>query len=50
MNRIAPGFKLSKAILGFQQHKEAEALSPNTLISYQSTLAHLVELSGRCAY
>lgn len=38
MNRTAPGFKLSKAVLGFRQHKEAEALSPRTLVSYEQHL------------
>ncbi len=36
MNRRPLGLKLSKAILGFQQYKTAKALSPGTLISYES--------------
>ena len=38
MNRRPLGTKLSRAILGFQQFKTAEALSPNTLISYECAL------------
>jgi integrase/recombinase XerD len=38
MNRKPLGLTLPKAILGFQQYKTAEALSPNTLVSYESAL------------
>lgn len=38
MNRRPSGTKLSRAISGFQQFKTAEALSPNTLISYECAL------------
>jgi len=38
MNRRPPGFQLSKSFVGFEQHKAAEGLSPNTLINYKQHL------------
>ena len=38
MNRRPLGLSLAKAIPGFLHYKTAEALSPNTLISYQHDL------------
>jgi len=38
MNRRPLGLKLEKAVVGFLQYKTAEALSPNTLIAYESVL------------
>ena len=38
MNRRPLGLKLEKAIWGFLQFKTAEALNPNTLISYECVL------------
>jgi hypothetical protein len=38
MNRRPPGLSLSKAFVGFEQHKAAEGLSPRTLVSYNQHL------------
>lgn len=38
MKRPSPGLNLDKAIVGFLQYKVAEALSPNTIRSYQDDL------------
>ncbi len=38
MNRRPLGLKRERAILGFQQFITAEALSPTTLVSYDSAL------------
>ena len=38
MNRRSPGLFLSKAIEGFLQYKQAEALSPRTIESYAHDL------------
>jgi hypothetical protein len=38
MNRRPPIPRLSQTIVGFQQHKAAEALSPRTLVSYEQHL------------
>ncbi len=34
MNRISPGLKLSRARVGFEQHKAAAGLNSNTLVNY----------------
>ena len=46
MNRATLGLKLSKAITGFLQHKTAEALSPQTLKSYQHYLQKWLTHAG----
>ena len=46
MNRRPPVPKLSQAIVGFQQHKAAEALSPRTLVSYEQHLKNFLEHVG----
>jgi integrase/recombinase XerD len=46
MNRISPGLSLSKALLGFEQYKAAEGLSPNTLIAYTQHLKLWLEYVG----
>jgi integrase/recombinase XerD len=46
MNRRPPVLKLSQAIVGFQQHKAAEALSPRTLVSYEQHLKNFLEHVG----
>jgi integrase/recombinase XerD len=38
MNRRPPVFKLSKALTGFVQYKQAEGLSPRTIEIYQDHL------------
>jgi len=46
MNRRPPVLKLSQAIVGFQQHKAAEALSPRTLVSYEQHLKNFLAHVG----
>jgi hypothetical protein len=45
MNRRPSGFYSSKAFLGFEQ-REAEGLSPNTLINYRQHLRLFLEFGG----
>ena len=46
MNRRTPGLTLAKAIPGFLIYKTAEALSPNTLRSYQDHLKLWLKYTG----
>lgn len=46
MNRKSPGLLLSGAISGFLQYKTAEALSPNTLTSYEHHLRRWLAYAG----
>lgn len=46
MNRRPPGLSLSKAFVGFEQHKAAEGLSPRTLVSYMQHLGLFLEYAG----
>jgi integrase/recombinase XerD len=46
MNRRPPGLSLSKALVGFENHKAAEGLSPRTLVSYMQHLRVLLEYAG----
>jgi len=46
MNRISPGLSLSKAFVGFEQHKAAEGLGPRTLVSYMQHLGLFLEYAG----
>jgi site-specific recombinase XerD len=49
MNLKPPGLTVAKAIPGFLQYKEAEALSPNTIQSYTENLALWQEYVGNRA-
>lgn len=49
MNRRAPGFLLDKCVAGFLQFKAAEALSPNTLVSYEQHLRVWSTYAGEIA-
>jgi hypothetical protein len=49
MNRCTPGLPLAKAIPGFLLYKTAEALSPNTLRSYQDHLKLWLKHTGDVA-
>ena len=46
MNRRPPGLSLSKAFVGFENHKAAEGLSPRTLVSYMQHLKLFLEYAG----
>ncbi len=46
MNRRLQGLSLSKALLGFEQYKTAEGLSPTTISSYRDTLKQWLERVG----
>src|SRR5258708_31839019 len=49
MNRRTPGLPLAKAVRGFLLYKTAEALSPNTLRSYQDHLTLWLNYAGEVA-
>jgi hypothetical protein len=49
MNRRTPGLPLAKAVRGFLLYKTAEALSPNTLRSYQDHLKLWLNYAGEVA-
>jgi integrase/recombinase XerD len=49
MNRRTPGLTLAQAIPGFLLYKTAEALSPNTLRSYQDHLKRWLNYTGDVA-
>lgn len=49
MNPRTPGLTLAKAIPGFPLYKTAEALSPNTLRSYQDHLKLWLKYAGEVA-
>lgn len=46
MNRRTPGLPLAQAVPGFLLYKTAEALSPNTLRSYQDHLKLWLAYTG----
>ena len=49
MNRRPPGFSLSKALVGFEQAKAAEGLSPRTLVDYSYHLKLWIDHNGDVA-
>ena len=46
MNRSSPGLSLSKTLVGFEQHKAAEGLSPRTLTTYMQHLRLWLNYAG----
>jgi hypothetical protein len=49
MDRSTPGLTLSKALVGYLQHKTAEGLSPSTFTTYEAHLRLWVSYTGEVA-